>query len=929
VSQAFAAWELQRGSAIPAYYESAALLPAREAPSLGAGWPGQDHKLLLIAACSSPVRAVAAWHSFRSGLTNPESLSTESTRLLAQVALRLHQLGVKDSLLDRALSTTRHTWCSNQLRVRAAVDAIATLERADLPTIALKGLALLAGPYSDLRQRPMFDIDLLVGGQDLTRALGVLNEAGWQPVSEGLPQRDRAGAVPLGYSFQLARGRVELDLHWHALRQDASTALDARVWQHAVRRPLGDASIVCPHSTELLLMACVHGMGWNGGPAALWAADLWRILNFGEATIDWQRLTATAAERHLTLVLYDGLRFVATELGAAVPEAVLAQLASAPVCELEALEYAALTRGFRDTVIGERWAMRHLAERRREDRLERGTGRQFALAVQSSARAAPALVEPATPSVPAAVDRAGALTAEPLVSCLCVTEDRPEFIPWLLWCYDRQSWPQRELVIVDSSVPPLMLPERPDVRIVYVEPGTALGEKRNVALDAATGSAIAWFDDDDWQHPDRLTWLVEALQQARVPAEATHAGPTGAWFVDLFEDRCTEYRGAGFALFNGSLFVRANVEKHRFQPQQRAAEDTLWLRALAQARGSLAVSQLPPVFFWLCHDSNTSNPRTARRLERKLDELRTLVGAAWADTDQQLGALRERLSSRPTPEANARNGASAIRARGVVSFADAPRVWVITPCMNRLEFLRRTAPLVLKNQHLNYCVVDYSCSEQCGDWLEQTFPEAIAAGRCVALRVPGQSLFNKCSAHNAGARRALAEGAEYLCFLDADTLVTPDFFGWLLPELQRKRFLIAALGPDGCDVPSLTGLLVVSAAEFAATEGFDESFTGWGSEDIEMRLRLHVQHELEYGDIPLSLVAPIWHEDALRSSNYEQKNIHVSDRQNFSRLVQKLSAWRMECRFDQRTAARLFYRPPRSAIASRRLGSPPVFLNRG
>ncbi len=59
----------------------------------------------------------------------------------------------------------------------------------------------------------------------------------------------------------------------------------------------------------------------------------------------------------------------------------------------------------------------------------------------------------------------------PTVSCLCVTEGRSAFMPWLLWCYDRQSWPRRELVIVDSSHQPLHVPNRGDVRVVTAPRG--------------------------------------------------------------------------------------------------------------------------------------------------------------------------------------------------------------------------------------------------------------------------------------------------------------------------------------------------------------------------------------------------------------------------------------------------------------------------
>ena len=50
------------------------------------------------------------------------------------------------------------------------------------------------------------------------------------------------------------------------------------------------------------------------------------------------------------------------------------------------------------------------------------------------------------------------------VSCLCVTENRPEFMDWMLWNYDRQTWPERELVVVDSSGAPFSS-GRDDVRV--------------------------------------------------------------------------------------------------------------------------------------------------------------------------------------------------------------------------------------------------------------------------------------------------------------------------------------------------------------------------------------------------------------------------------------------------------------------------------
>jgi glycosyltransferase involved in cell wall biosynthesis len=126
-----------------------------------------------------------------------------------------------------------------------------------------------------------------------------------------------------------------------------------------------------------------------------------------------------------------------------------------------------------------------------------------------------------------------------LVSCLCVTEGQPAFMPWLLWCFDHQRWSPSELVIVDSSPEPLQIAARDDIRLVTASPGTGVARKRNLALQEARGDVITWFDDDDWQHPHKLEWLVEALRDG-----APYAGSTQGWFVELTTLCCTPYRGS-------------------------------------------------------------------------------------------------------------------------------------------------------------------------------------------------------------------------------------------------------------------------------------------------------------------------------------------------------------------------------------------------
>jgi len=229
----------------------------------------------------------------------------------------------------------------------------------------------------------------------------------------------------------------------------------------------------------------------------------------------------------------------------------------------------------------------------------------------------------------------------PLISCLCVTENRPAFMPWLLWCFDRQHWPSRELVIVDSSPTPFDPAGRPDVRVIAAPPGSGVAAKRNVALRAAAGALLAWFDDDDWQHPERLAALAAALADG-----APYAGTARGWFVDLARQTCAPYNGLSRQLiFNSAGFRRELVLPLPFPEDVRRASDSRWMQRVAAARlGRPAELPRDNLFFWLCHAANLSNPAASRRCAQPLDTLRQRVGGdAWGDTDEALAALRARL----------------------------------------------------------------------------------------------------------------------------------------------------------------------------------------------------------------------------------------------------------------------------------------------
>jgi len=92
-------------------------------------------------------------------------------------------------------------------------------------------------------------------------------------------------------------------------------------------------------------------------------------------------------------------------------------------------------------------------------------------------------------------------------------DDRSHLLPLALDSYVSQTWPERELIVIDDSpVSHEALVRRcvPDAVYRHIDPAT-IGAKRNMACEAATGDVIVHFDSDDWSAPDRIEHQVNGL----------------------------------------------------------------------------------------------------------------------------------------------------------------------------------------------------------------------------------------------------------------------------------------------------------------------------------------------------------------------------------------------------------------------------------
>lgn len=210
-----------------------------------------------------------------------------------------------------------------------------------------------------------------------------------------------------------------------------------------------------------------------------------------------------------------------------------------------------------------------------------------------------------------------------------------------------------------------------------------------------------------------------------------------------------------------------------------------------------------------------------------------------------------------------------------------PLVSFVTTCMGRLAHLQRALPTWLVQPDAEIIVVDFSCPDRSGDWVAAEHPGVRVA------RVQGRRHFNLSAARNAGA--AVASG-RWLCFLDADILLAPDFGAAVFPQLEEGTYWRSEGGTT-----DLMGTVLVPRDAFTALDGYDEALEGWGNEDGDFYKRLRWRG-VARRTYPHALMASIPHGDDQRVEhaflrdrgvNWLVNRTYLEAKWNFMRLQER------------------------------------------
>lgn len=229
------------------------------------------------------------------------------------------------------------------------------------------------------------------------------------------------------------------------------------------------------------------------------------------------------------------------------------------------------------------------------------------------------------------------------------TRNRRPFVAQSIRYFERQDYPNRELIVIDDGEESVrdLVPEDEDIRYIRLPGRSQLGTKRNLAKELARGGVIAHWDDDDWMAPQRLRVQMRRLRETQADvcglSEFLYFQPDQglAWWY---------HRPPALRpwLAGGTLVYRRTVLDEYAFPDTDVGEDTGFLWQMPAE--TLCDVQDPSLYIGLIHKGNTSE----KTLEGSTWERRPLDDVACMlepDRDFYVGLRLGWQQSPPGPEA--------------------------------------------------------------------------------------------------------------------------------------------------------------------------------------------------------------------------------------------------------------------------------------
>ncbi len=209
---------------------------------------------------------------------------------------RLHECGVEPMVPTEILEQLRSRFYKvsayNHRLAMRLVELSREFEQRGIRCLALKGPAAAMMAYGDLALRQYEDIDLMIGVEDVAKAVEILFSRGFQP-STGHAERYKRVELYHEATLIAPDESYGVDLHWQLAPPYAKAFGPdlSGLWEGAVklRLPLGEVRALCRE--DLFLALCQHGTRHRWWQLK-WLFDVGELLRHSPK-MDWSRIEDT------------------------------------------------------------------------------------------------------------------------------------------------------------------------------------------------------------------------------------------------------------------------------------------------------------------------------------------------------------------------------------------------------------------------------------------------------------------------------------------------------------------------------------------------------------------------------------------------------------------------------------------------------------
>lgn len=196
----------------------------------------------------------------------------------------------------------------------------------------------------------------------------------------------------------------------------------------------------------------------------------------------------------------------------------------------------------------------------------------------------------------------------PLVSCICITNNRIVLLKRAIHCFRNQDYPNKELIISypkKDNLTRYLLSEsikNEDLKIITLERSDEdlLGDARNQAIAVSKGKYVCIWDDDDWYHPRRLFHQFNYLENNGVYYQANVLSRL------LLFDYTTKKIYLSFCYtWEGTLMCKREYFLDYHYDSKNQGEDSNIIDSLNDKRLLYHISDAPFLYIYTYHNNNT------------------------------------------------------------------------------------------------------------------------------------------------------------------------------------------------------------------------------------------------------------------------------------------------------------------------------------